>query len=227
AAARRGTLIIAGQTFTVNQAGAVLSPENVTPSFCSGLAQPFTFTFNAPNGWQSLSVVDMLINNFLDGVGACYVAFVPSGASSGSVFLVDDAGDAGGPFSAMTLPGTGTVQNSQCSIAGTGSSVSGSGNTLTLTLVVTFKASFAGKKVFYLAAQDTASSGWLALATWSGPGTAPVGPGVGGVTPARSTSATQPFTFTFTDTNGFADLAVTNVLINNFLDGIGACYVAF
>src|SRR4029077_17938564 len=82
-------------------------------------------------------------------------------------------------------------------------------------------------KVFYLAAQDTASSGWLALATWSVPGTAPVGPGVGGVTPARSTSATQPFTFTFTDTNGFADLAVTNVLINNFLDGIGACYVAF
>jgi len=168
--------------------------------------------------------VDVLINNFLDGIGACYVAYVPS---SGSLLLVDDAGDAGGPYSAMTLPGTGTIQNSQCSISGAGSSVTGSGDTLTLTLVVTFKPSFSGNKVFYTAAQDTASSGWHALGTWSVPGAPPVGPTVSSVTPAHSVTAEQLFTVTFTDSNGFGDISITDVLINNFLDGIGACYVAY
>ena len=202
--------------------GAV--PTDVSPSSGSGSTQTFSFTFDAPNGYPSLTVVDVLINNFLDGIGACYVAYVPA---SGSLLLVDDAGDAGGPYSAMTLPGTGTIQNSQCSIAGAGSSVTGSGDTLTLTLVVTFKPSFSGNKVFYMAAQDTASSGWHALGTWNVPGTPPVGPTVTSITPAHSVTAEQVFTVTFTDTNGFGDISITDVLINNFLDGIGACYVAY
>ena len=206
-----------------------LDPTAVSPAFGSGLTQTFTYTFNAPNGWQSLSVVDVLINSSLDGTGACYLAVVPSGASSGSVLLVDDAGDAGGPLAAITLPGSGTVQNSQCSVAGAGSSLTGSGNTLTVTLSITFKAPFAGTKIAYMAAQDTspANSGWQALGVWSVPGITPSGPAVGGVSPGHSSSTTQAYTFTFTDTSGFADIAVTNVLINNFLNGIDACYVAF
>ncbi len=202
--------------------GAV--PSDVSPSSGSGSTQTFSFTFNAPNGFASLTVVDVLINNFLDGIGACYVAYVPA---SGSLLLVDDAGDAGGPYSAMTLPGTGTIQNSQCAISGAGSSVTGSGDTLTLTLVVTFKPSFTGNKVFYTAAQDTASSGWHALGTWNVPGASPVGPTVTSVTPAHSVTAEQIFTVTFADTNGFGDISITDVLINNFLDGIGACYIAY
>jgi hypothetical protein len=169
------------------------------------------------------------MNNFLDGIGACYVAFVPTTSAAGFLFLVDDAGDAGGPFSTTTLPSTGTVQNSQCSIAAAGSSFVGSGNTLTLKLAVTFKAPFAGNKVFYMAAQDTSSvsSGWHALGTWSVPGAAPMGPWVSGITPPRSTAANQTFTVTLTDTNGFANISIVDVLINNFLDGIGACYIAY
>jgi hypothetical protein len=206
----------------------LLDPTAVSPAFGSGATHTFTFTFNAPNGYQSLTVTDVLINNFLNGIGACYVAFVGSGASSGTVYLVDDAGDAGGPFASMTLPGSGTAQNSQCSIAATGSSVSGSGNTLTLALVITFKPAFAGNKVMYTAAQDNspANSGWQPLGVWNVPGSVGSGPAVGGMSPAHSSSANQTYTFTFTDTNGFADLSVLDVLINNFLDGIGACYVA-
>jgi uncharacterized repeat protein (TIGR01451 family) len=210
---------------------AAAQPISVTPNTGSSLTQTFTFTFNAPGGWQSLSVVDVLINNFLDGRNACYIAFQSSGASSGTVLLVDDAGDAGGPYSILTLPGTGTAQNSQCSIAGTGSSVNGSGGTLTLTLNITFKAGFAGaktsNKVFYMAAQDTVSSGWFALGTWHVPGVIPVGPAVTGVTPPRSTTAEQIFTFAFTDTSGVADITVADVLINDFINGIGACYIAY
>jgi hypothetical protein len=147
------------------------------------------------------------------------------------VLLVDDAGDAGGPYSILSLPGAGTAQNSQCSISGTGSSVNGSGGTLTLTLNITFKPAFAGattsNKVFYMAGQDTASSGWFAMGVWHVSGVTPVGPAVTGVTPPHSTGARQTFTFTFTDTSGFADISVADVLINDFINGIGACYIAY
>ena len=226
---RSETLTVAGQTFTVTQDGTQLPMPGVpSPAVGSGSSQTFTFTFTDPNGYADLAVLDILINNFLDGRHGCYVAYVPSGPGSGSVFLVDDAGDAGGPYSAMVLPGSGTVQNSQCTVSGSGSSASSSGNTLTLTLAVTFAPGFAGNKVFYTAARsNTQNSGWLALGTWGVPGLAPAGPAVGGVFPGRSATASQTYTFTFTDTNGFGDLAVLDILINNFLDGRQACYVAY
>jgi hypothetical protein len=200
----------------------------VSPTGRSEATQTFTFSFVDPAGYADLAVVDVLTNNFLDGIGACYVAFVPTSATSGGLYLADNAGDAGGPYSGMVLPGNGTVQNSQCTISGAGSSVSASGNTLTLTLAVTLAPGFAGNKVIYTAARsNTQNSGWQALGTWDVPGPAPTGPAVGGVTPGRSSTTSQTYTFSFTDTNGFADLAVVDILTNNFLNGIGACYVAF
>ena len=201
---------------------------SVSPASGSGTSPTFTFAFSDSGGYQNLSVVDVLINNVLDGRQACYVAFQATGASSGTVLLVNDAGAAGGPFQSLSLPGSGTVSNSQCSISGAGSSVSASGIGLTLTLAITFSAGFAGNKVVYTAAQEAAnSSGWQALATWGVPGPAVVGPGVQGMSPAHDVNSSDTYTFTFTDTNGWQDIAVTDVLINNFLDGRQACYVAF
>jgi hypothetical protein len=54
-----------------------------------------TFTFSDSNGYSSLAVVDVLINNYIDGQHACYFAFVPTGPTSGYLYLVDDAGDRG------------------------------------------------------------------------------------------------------------------------------------
>jgi hypothetical protein len=197
------------------------------PGAGGGPFETFTFSFSDGAGWQALGVVDVLINSALDGRQACYVAYVPQ---SNTLFLVDDGGDAGGPFAgSMQLTGSGSVSNSQCTVNGAASSAAGSGNTLTLTLNVAFASGFAGNKVLYLAARDTGTgnSGWQALATWDVPGGSVAGPTVSGMTPARSATTSQNYAFTFTDTNGFADLAVVDVLTNNFLDGIGACYVAF
>jgi sugar lactone lactonase YvrE len=215
------------QTFTVNQ--AVVSPISLSPGAGSATTQTFVFTFEDPNGYADLAVVDVLINNFLDGIGACYVAVAPSGASSGYLYLVDDAGDGGyASGSPISLPSSGALQNSQCTINGAGSSLAASGNTLTLTLAITFSSGFSGNKVVYTAARSNSqNSGWQPMATWNVPGAAPTGPAVAGMTPARSASTGQTYTFTFTDTNGYADLAVLDVLINNSLDGIAACYVAF
>ena len=204
------------------------APVGVSPNFGSGTTQTFMFTFSDSGGYQSLTVVDVLIRNVLDAKHACYVALVPSGATSGQVYLVDDAGDAGGPFTGFMLPGSGTAQNSQCSITAAGSSVSASGNNLTFTLVITFAPSFAGNQVIYMSARDASStSPWQPLGTWNIPGPAPIGPAVTGMSPGYSTSATQTYTFNFSDSVGFQDIGVVNVLVNNSINGVKACYLAY
>ena len=215
-------------SFTAVSEGATAAVGS-SPGSGSGFTQNLTFTFSDSSGWQDLSVVNLLVNRYLDGIGACYVAFAPASATSGYLYLVDDAGDGGyASGSPIALPSSSTLQNSQCTISGAGSSVVSNGNTLTLTLAVTFQSAFAGNQVFYMAARSNSqNSGWQAMGTWTVPGAAPIGPAVGGVNPARSSALSQTYSFTFSDTNGYADLAVVNVLINNFLDGIGACYVAF
>jgi hypothetical protein len=107
-----------------------ISQEPVaTRGFAAGSNQ--TFTFSNPAGWQNLGVLDVLINSAIDGRQACYFALVPSSASSGSVFLVDDAGDSGAPFAGgFVVPGSGSASNSQCTLSASGSSVSASGNNL-------------------------------------------------------------------------------------------------
>ncbi len=230
-AARSGTLSLGNQTFTVNQAAATISPVSVSPNSESNGFQTFAFSFDDPNGFADLAVVNVLINSSLDGIGACYIAFAPSSATSGYLYLVDDAGDGGyANGSPIAFPWSGTLQNSQCTINGTGSSVSASGNTLTLTLSITFNSpSFAGNRVIYMAARNssTGNSGWQPMGTWNVPGLTPTGPTVEGVVPALNATTGPTYSFTFNDTNGYPDLAVVNVLINGSLDGIGACYLAF
>jgi len=204
-------------------------PSSVIPAAGSGMSESFTFTFSDSAGWQNLGVVDVLINNALDGRQSCYIAYVPSLLS---VLLVDDAGDAGGPYSSVTLPGAGTARNSQCSINGAGSWVAGSNNTLTLTLAIDFAASFAGNKALYLAAQDKsgANSGWQALGTWQVPGTLSGTITVVSLTPAHlaATSGTaQTLTATLTDSRGAGDFGVVNLLVNQFIDGRQSCYLAY
>ena len=153
---------------------------------------------------------------------------MPAGLSSGTVSLVDDAGDAGGPFQSLPLPGSGTVSNSQCSISGAGSSVTAAGTALNLTLAITFTTNFAGNKIVYTAARETSnSSGWQTLGTWNVPGPPVAGPGVEGMNPARNGNLGSAYTFSFTDTNGWRDIAVTDVLVNIGLDARQACYFAF
>jgi hypothetical protein len=207
--------------------GGTPQPISTSPAGGTGSSQIFTFTITDPNGWQNISLVDVLVNRYLNAVNACYIAILPG---INTILLVDNAGDAGGPFSYVPLPGSGTAQNSQCVISGAGSSISGSGNTMQLTLNITFASGFSGARSVYVAAQNgVGNSGWQALSIWAVPGlVATAGPGVAGVSPQRPTAGFgQAFTFTFTDTNGWHDLAVLDVLINGALNAVHACYFAF
>jgi hypothetical protein len=147
-----------------------ITATSVTPArtaAASGAAQSFAAVFTDTKGAADFGVINMLVNSFIDGRQACFLAYV---ASANTLYLVDDAGDAGGPFAGgMVLSGSaGTIQNSQCSISGTGSSAVMSGTTLTLTLNITFKSAFAGSKAIWVAGRDGAggnNTDWQALAT--------------------------------------------------------------
>jgi hypothetical protein len=54
----------------------------VSPGTGIGANQTFTFTFSDPAGHQNLGVLDVLINNYLDGIQACYIALIPSSANA-------------------------------------------------------------------------------------------------------------------------------------------------
>jgi hypothetical protein len=220
---------VASATYSWAASAPTVAPVGVSPASGSGLTQAFKFTFTDTSGYADLNVLDVLVSTFMNGQTACYFALAPTGATSGYLYLVDDAGDGGyAPGSPMPLPSNSNVSNSQCTVNGTGSSISASGNTLTLTLSITFNPLFGGNKAFYMAARSkTQNSGWQALGTWNVPGAAAVGPAVGGVSPAKSTSSGQTYTFTFTDTKGFSDLLVVDILTNSFLNGVSACYIAY
>jgi len=220
-APRTAVLTVAGQSFTITQG---LSAVGVTPAAGSGLSQVFTLQFSDPAGYQNIGVVNLLIAGSLDARHACYLAY---SQPLNLLYLVNDAGNALLP--AIPLNGSGAITNSQCLVNGSGWSAGGSGSTLTLTLNLTFNPGFSGDKALFLAVGDQAgnNSGWQPLGTWNVPGAAPSGPAVGGVSPARSNATSQTFTFTFTDTNGVQDLGVVNILINNFLTGFHACYLAY
>src|SRR5262249_48940706 len=139
-----------------------------SPASGSGSAQNFTFNFSDPAGAQTFSVLNVLVNNSLDGRHACYLAYV---MATSTLVLVDDAGNAGGSYAAsvgLGNPGV-VIQNSQCAVSLTSATVSG--NNFTLNLAVTFKGAFGGSKIQFVAARDAGgnNTGWVAGGVWSVP----------------------------------------------------------
>ncbi len=192
----------------------------------SGTTQTLVFRFTHTSGFAQLGVVNALINQYLNGDFACYIAY---SQPLGVLYLVNDLGPGSGISAGLTLGGTGSVSNSQCTINSAGSSAVGSGNTLTLTLNVTYKAAFLGNKVIYVAAGDQSgnSTGWSTVGATIVPETAPVFPRAGTMSPPTGTTATATLAYTFLDATSTTNLQTAWALINNAIDGRQACYVAY
>lgn len=115
------------------------------------------------DGPGDVKVVNILLNDWLDGRQACYVAYVPEW---NAVVLVDDQGNAGGPFAGSFVLGSSmTIGNSQCTIHGDGTTVLATPEGLKLRLKLSYKPTFSGYRVAYVAVRDQAdrNSGWLAI----------------------------------------------------------------
>jgi PQQ enzyme repeat len=181
--------------------GATVTAVSIMPNSGSGTSQSFESQYSDTAGAASLQ--------------QAYVWFAAPGAAESNscmlyynvaanqINLLNNGATAWQP----ATPGTATtLQNSQCSVAVASSSVTLSGNTLTLNLAMTFEASYAGVKSIYLYAADVsgANSGWQQPGSWTVPGGATVT--AVSVMPNSGSGTSQSFESQYSDTAGAASL---------------------
>jgi hypothetical protein len=77
---RTGTVWINGLSYMITQAPQVAAPSSVTSVFVAGVNQRLSFSFSDPAGVSDLSVLDILINNYLDWGARVLSGLCPSGS---------------------------------------------------------------------------------------------------------------------------------------------------
>jgi hypothetical protein len=131
----------------------------------SGSPQTFSVVVNDPSGVADLKTLHLLFHTTTaNQTNACSIYY---SVGNNQLFVYNDAGST---LSVALMPGAaGTVSNTQCSLSGTGASVSKVGNTLTLNVAVTFAVSFTGTKTAYVYASGNngLSTGWVLMGTWT------------------------------------------------------------
>lgn len=154
-------------TWTVPGAGtpAVVTAVSATPSAGSGGTQIFALQYGDTAGATDLATAWTWFNATFAATSAnsCLLQY---NRATNTLFLINDAGTAFLP--GAVVGSAGALQNSQCSIALSGTTVVPSGTTLTVNLAMTFKAGFSGTKNIYMYAANGAgvNSGWQTRGTW-------------------------------------------------------------
>jgi hypothetical protein len=188
----------------------------VNPSSGSGGTQTFTVTAssNAP-----ISLVQVLFNWNLDAAGACYLVY---SGTAGAFSLRSDDGSTWTQWYGPGAPNPNPpLSNNQCTIDVTRAIVSPykTGNTVTLTVPIQFKAPFIGPQSVWGYASDMNGSvvGWL---KFPGSWTAYTAPNPSALPTGLSFSSSAPsgtrgsFTFTASDVNGYAYIPWMEILFN-------------
>ena len=113
----------------------------------------------------------VLINTAVSWAGSCALYY---DNTTNSVYMNQGTGSSfTGP---MTVGTAGTLQSSQCTLDVGASSVSKSGNDLTVNLALTFSPSFAGSKTVFMYVEDQDglnSATWQARGSWTVPNPTP------------------------------------------------------
>ena len=217
---------MSGQTFTLNQAAIVPSAVDSGPFLVTDNQSTYFFRFSHSQSYQQLGVVNILINQYLDGNAACYIAY---SQPLQILYLVNDQGPGSGLSPGLTLNATGSVSNSQCTVFSNGSSATVTGTLLYLTLHISFKPTFTGNKIAYTAAQSTnnISSGWQTIGVFAITEPAVTYPRPVSMSPNHGQTLTQTISITYEDASNVNNLQTVWALINTAIDGRQACYVAY
>jgi len=153
--------------WTVSSASGAPAAVSVTPSSGSAASQTFALQYSDTAGAASLQQVWAYFNATLanPASNACLLYY---SAVTNQISLLGDNGTA---WQAASLGSATTLQNSQCSIDVGSTTVTTSGNTLTLNVPMTFQPAYAGAKNTYLYAMDElgSNSGWQREGGWTVP----------------------------------------------------------
>jgi len=184
-----------------------VTADAAIPNAGNTASQTFALTYSSTSGAGSLTAAWVWFNATIAQTAAasCLAYYEPG---SGLVSLLNDAGTV---WQSASMGGATTLQNSQCAIDLADSQAVPSGNTLTLSLAVTFKPAFAGDKNIYLyASTGTANSGWQDRGDW----TVPAVVAAVGVTPNSGSNGSATFALTYASVNGASDLKTAWVWFN-------------
>ncbi|MBK9168944.1 MAG: hypothetical protein IPM24_15945 [Bryobacterales bacterium] len=162
----------------------------------------------------------MFFQTTASAVNGCFLRYEPV---ANNLLLLNDAG---GGWAGTGTPGTSaTIQNSQCIVDIGASSRQMSGNTVFLSVAVTFKPAFAGTKTVWT---ETLTTGW----TWSGAANrgswnvaAP--PGGNWLTPAAGMGPAQSFAVLRTDMAGLANTSAVTWMAGVSTATSNACQVRY
>lgn len=190
----------------------------------SGTFQNTAFVFRVVdgNGANDIRDVYLIANDTLTNPNSCYLHYNPS---SNQIRLLNDAAT---QYLGPVTPGvSGTLENSSC-ILGTGyTSATKSGDTLTMSIYLSFKAAAAGANTVWTQVSDQSNTylGWRNQGTF----TVPIGPAFSRPVAQSIAVATVGtrlrFTLTGTDENGGNDLKDFYFLANGTLTNPNGCYV--
>jgi hypothetical protein len=129
------------------------SAVSVTPSTDYGTTQHFSFVASSPNGVSNLAYVNMMFGSTVTRSGSCYLGYT---VADDHLYLVSDDGRTKTSGQAGT---TGTLSNSQCSIDLSATTVTKSGDMLTVAPTITFNPSFTAGVHIYMAVGDVLGMG--------------------------------------------------------------------
>ena len=189
----------------------------VSPPAGLGTQQQFSFQATDSLAATDLTTLGILFNSSTNASNACTVIY---NRAQNTLSLLTDAGAA--PAGSLT-PGSGSQQNSQCALNGSGSTVSSSGNTLTVNLALTFLAAFTGTKNVYMDATNPFETvNWQSVGTWITAATPAMS-----VSPASGNAAQETFSLQVSDPLGAADLTTVGLLFNATASTTGACAVIY
>jgi hypothetical protein len=151
--------------WTVTGGGDTVTADSATPAFGVGTAQSFALNYSSTLGATNLSATWVWFSATLapSAVNSC-LAYYDRPANV--VALLNDSATA---WLSQVMGSATTIQNSQCAIALGSSSATPSGNTLTVTLAMTFVSGFGTKNIYLYASNGVANSGWQDRGDWTVP----------------------------------------------------------
>ena len=156
-------------SWTATAPPVTLGPPTVQVSPTSGSGSSTTFSVavtDGSSGYSAITQADLFIGNTVGAASSCYFDY---SAATNALSLRNDANTG---WSSAILGSAVTLQNSQCSVNTALATASGSGNTLTLKVPVTFTTSYIGTRSLntfgaYSVSGVTYSSGWQNSGSWT------------------------------------------------------------
>jgi uncharacterized membrane protein len=198
---------------------------SVTPSSGAGITQRFDFVATDPGGVGSIAGLSMLFNTSGTRVNGCNLLYY---APANQLLLASDDGTS---WSTGQPMGTGSLENSQCSVDLSATTVTPTSHTsLMVSPTITFKSGFtAGVRIFLNVADfaGMSSGGWKQLGWWVvGTGTE-MPPTADSVTPSSGTGMSQQFSFQASSSLGAANLNGLSMLFNTTVTRVNGCNLVY